>query len=286
MMNLKVVTAVSLAMLVAACGGEKRQKTVAVEDKSPEKQVVASQEVCQPTNTKEIAALFDRWNEALKSGKPENVVALYAKDSILLPTVSNQARYTPAQKEDYFHHFMEKKPSGQINERYIQIGCDSAFDAGIYTFTFAKTGESVVGRYSYTYKWDGKQWLISSHHSSAMPEKADTADKADKDKKEEKSEKSESSTHSEHKAPVSEKIASEPAKPVEAQEAKPEVENVVESVILPEAVAPEKAKEATAQNAQPIVIYLSPNEMAKPQVIHILPQKPENNEVATEIKVH
>lgn len=279
MMNLKVVTAVSLAMLVAACGGEKRQKTVVVEDKSPEKQVVASQEVCQPTNTKEIAALFDRWNEALKSGKPENVVALYAKDSILLPTVSNQARYTPAQKEDYFHHFMEKKPSGQINERYIQIGCDSAFDAGIYTFTFAKTGESVVGRYSYTYKWDGKQWLISSHHSSAMPEKAD---KADKDKKEEKSEKSESSAHSEHKAPVSEKIASEPAKHVEV---KPEVENVVESVILPEAVAPEKAKEVTAQNAQPIVIYLSPNEMAKPQVIHILPQKPEN-EVATEIKVH
>lgn len=86
-------------------------------------------------------------------------------------TVSNKARLTPAEKDDYFHHFLENKPSGKIDQRFIEIGCNTALDAGLYTFTFAKTGAKVSGRYSYTYKWDGKQWLITHHHSSMMPEK-------------------------------------------------------------------------------------------------------------------
>lgn len=128
-------------------------------------------ENCKVTTEQEIASLFDRWNQSLQTGDPHAVVTNYAERSILLPTVSNRPRLTPAEKEDYFHHFLEDRPSGTIDLRFIEIGCNSAVDAGLYTFVFAKTGAKVSARYSYTYRWDGSRWLITSHHSSAMPEK-------------------------------------------------------------------------------------------------------------------
>lgn len=127
-------------------------------------------EECRPTTEQEIAALFDRWNRSLQTGNPHLVVANYAARSILLPTLSNKPRITEPEKEDYFEHFLENQPVGKINFSFIGIGCNSAFDAGLYTFYFQKTGTSVAARYTYTYAWDGTQWLITSHHSSLMPE--------------------------------------------------------------------------------------------------------------------
>ena len=131
----------------------------------------AHSQVCKATSEQEISALFDRWNRSLQSGDPQKVVANYAERSILLPTASNKPRLTAAEKEDYFHHFLENKPVGKIDRRVIEIDCNTAVDAGLYTFSFGATGTQVNARYTYTYKWDGQQWLITSHHSSAMPEK-------------------------------------------------------------------------------------------------------------------
>ena len=128
-------------------------------------------EVCKATSEQEVAALFERWNQSLQTGDARKVVANYAEKSVLLPTVSNTPRLNAAQKEEYFEKFLENKPFGRIDARTIEIGCTTAVDAGLYTFTFAKTGSVVKARYTYTYKWDGNQWLITSHHSSAMPEK-------------------------------------------------------------------------------------------------------------------
>ena len=131
----------------------------------------AATPACQPVSEQDIAALFERWNAALQTGDPHQVVAHYAPGSILLPTVSNQPRLTAEEKEAYFHHFLENRPSGSIDMRRIEIGCNWAVDAGLYTFRFASTGAVVHARYTYTYRWDGARWLITSHHSSAMPEK-------------------------------------------------------------------------------------------------------------------
>lgn len=126
--------------------------------------------LCKQTDEAEIAALFDRWNAALQTGEPEQVVALYAEDSILLPTLSNQPRLTQEEREAYFVHFLEDRPVGTIDLSHIEVGCNTALDAGLYTFRFAATGAEASGRYSYTYRWDGDEWVITSHHSSLLPE--------------------------------------------------------------------------------------------------------------------
>lgn len=130
----------------------------------------ARTESCKATNDQQIASLFDRWNASLQTGDPKKVVANYATKSILLPTVSNKPRLTAEEKADYFEHFLARKPVGKIDSRSIEIDCNTAIDAGLYTFRFGD-GSEVRARYSFTYKWEGKQWLITSHHSSAMPEK-------------------------------------------------------------------------------------------------------------------
>ena len=40
----------------------------------------------------------------------------------------NKPRFTAEEKEDYFHHFVENRPSGKIDQRFIEIDCNTAFD--------------------------------------------------------------------------------------------------------------------------------------------------------------
>jgi uncharacterized protein (TIGR02246 family) len=156
------LTLVLIAATLGGCASGPRAQATAQ---------AARTESCKATSEAEIAALFDRWNGSLQTRDAHKVVANYAERSILLPTVSNKPRLTAAEKEDYFDHFLENGPSGRIDLRTVEIGCNTAVDAGLYTFAFAKTGASVSGRYTFTYRWNGSEWLITSHHSSAMPEK-------------------------------------------------------------------------------------------------------------------
>ena len=130
--------------------------------------------VCVKTTETEIAAMFDEWNAALATLDAHNVAMLYAHDAVLLPTISNKPRTTHDEIEDYFVHFLEKKPQGKIDWRIINIGCNTASDTGLYTFTLhEKHGriKKVAARYSFVYEYDDDQWLIEHHHSSVMPEK-------------------------------------------------------------------------------------------------------------------
>lgn len=132
-------------------------------------QTQAASASCSPVSTAEVAALFDRWNDSLRTLDPDKVVANYASDGVLLPTVSNKPRTTPAEIRDYFVKFLKGAPQGTIDQRIIKIGCNVAQDVGTYTFKF-KDGQTVHARYTYVYEWQNGRWLIAHHHSSAMPE--------------------------------------------------------------------------------------------------------------------
>lgn len=142
---------------------------------APAPSAVVGSTPCAPINESQVAQLFDRWNASLMTHDPRKVVENYAPHSILLPTVSNKPRYSVEDKIDYFVHFLHDGPMGKIDQRFIQVGCNTALDAGLYTFTFFKTGAMVHARYSYTYGYINGQWLITSHHSSGMPEKPPAA---------------------------------------------------------------------------------------------------------------
>ena len=131
------------------------------------------QVICQPADKKLAEDLFNKWNDALQTGSAKNVAALYADDAVLLPTVSNVPRTTTAEIEDYFHHFLEKKPFGIIKQRNIKKGCNKITDAGIYDFEVESDGQKSVvpARYTFVYEYRNNQWKIVHHHSSMMPEK-------------------------------------------------------------------------------------------------------------------
>lgn len=125
---------------------------------------------CVKTTEQDIATLFDKWNDSLSTGDATKVSELYLSDAVLLPTISNKVRLTDEERVDYFRAFLKKGPTGKINSRKIRIGCNKAIDTGVYTFSF-KDNSHVTARYTFTYVWDGQEWKISTHHSSAMPEK-------------------------------------------------------------------------------------------------------------------
>ena len=159
----KRVAVVTAAALVAvgtiAAGG-----AVAGPEKSAKK----------PTK-KQVAALFDEWNAALKTRDAEKVADLYWDDAVLLPTLSNQVRADRESRVDYFEHNLANKPVGKKIETHINVlDSNSVLDAGLYEFALTDhdTGEKSVAKARYTYEWEKRdgEWKIVNHHSSLMPE--------------------------------------------------------------------------------------------------------------------
>src|SRR5476649_818094 len=96
----------------------------------------AEPQPCIKADHQQVEALFDRWNDALKTGDAKKVAQNYLSAAVLLPTMSNQVRLTDAERIDYFEHFLANRPVGKIDNRTIRIGCNKAIDIGTYTFTF------------------------------------------------------------------------------------------------------------------------------------------------------
>jgi len=126
-----------------------------------------------------IAKQFDIWNAALQTRDANKVAALYCESGgVLIPTVSNVVRTNHGEIADYFEHFLELKPVGQIDKAYIRVlGPDTAVNSGLYTFHVIKDGKSanVHARYTFVYQKQHGKWCIMEQHSSVMPETEQTS---------------------------------------------------------------------------------------------------------------
>lgn len=130
---------------------------------------------CVTPTTQQVESLFTEFNNAWATKNPDTVTALFAKDAVLLATVSNKPRLNHAEIRDYFVGFLKPSPVGTINSSTVKTSCNMAARLGTWTVTVtdAATGAKtdIKARYSFIYKMEGGKWKIDHLHSSMMPEK-------------------------------------------------------------------------------------------------------------------
>ncbi|WP_439476978.1 SgcJ/EcaC family oxidoreductase [Brevundimonas sp.] len=131
---------------------------------------------CPHATTADIDRQFGRFSEAWATLDPDVVTALFSADPVLLPTVSNQPRTTPAGVRDYFVAFLKNRPVARIHTSTTEIDCRTASRVGTWTVTLTDpvTGAArdVNARYSFLYRFEDGDWKIDHLHSSMMPEPA------------------------------------------------------------------------------------------------------------------
>lgn len=135
-----------------------------------------STQTCPAATTADIEAQFERFSDARATRDPDVVTALFTDEPVLLPTVSNTPRTTPAAVRDYFVSFLTGQPVARIESSTIQIDCLTASRVGTWTVTLTDpaTGQTrdVHARYSFIYRFEDGTWKIDHLHSSMMPEAA------------------------------------------------------------------------------------------------------------------
>lgn len=127
----------------------------------------------QETSKQQVQKALDAWLAAVSSGSSDAVMKLYARDAVLLPTLSPKVHNTPELRKEYFDVFTAKENlKGTVNEEHIRVFGNIAINSGLYTFTFTKDGETVEvpARFSFVYHKTPHGWLIVDHHSSKQPE--------------------------------------------------------------------------------------------------------------------
>ncbi|WP_209015688.1 nuclear transport factor 2 family protein [Roseibium sp. RKSG952] len=112
-----------------------------------------------------------QWTIAVGSGHIEAILALYAPDAILVPTLSNEVVVTEEGRRRYFEFFLSNGVSEcLVDGEVIRINHELRTVAigGIYTFYLRNgSGEQTVeARFLFTLEEIGGRWLITGHHSS------------------------------------------------------------------------------------------------------------------------
>lgn len=115
-----------------------------------------------------------RWAEVISSGRLEDLLALYAADAILVPTMEDEVGGHADERRAYFEGFLSN-PGLRCRidslRKRISHKLGTVVVGGHYTFTFLRGGQEriVPARYLFTFEEIDGDWLITGHHSSMMP---------------------------------------------------------------------------------------------------------------------
>ena len=115
---------------------------------------------------------YENWLQAVTSGTPEPVVALYDAGAVLLPTLACGPRQGHQAITEYFQEFTAKPDLQAETNQFVShhLG-EVAVASGLYTFSYDQDGQrvEVPARFSFTFRNQDDDWLIVSHHSSTVP---------------------------------------------------------------------------------------------------------------------
>ena len=128
---------------------------------------------CAAVPANAVDTLFNQFNAAWATKNPDTVTNLFAKDAVLLATVSNKPRTTHAEIRDYFVNFLQGAPVGTIDTSNVRVGCNQITRMGTWTVGLTKQNSgarnNVKARYTFIYKYEDGAWKIAHLHSSMLP---------------------------------------------------------------------------------------------------------------------
>lgn len=116
------------------------------------------------------AALY-QWAATVATRDVAAVLALYAPDAILVPTLSNDVRDCDDSRRHYFESFLANDGlvcDIQVFKKRVSRKLGTVVVGGLYTFIFRQDGKQqrVPARFLFTFECIEDQWLITGHHSS------------------------------------------------------------------------------------------------------------------------
>ena len=116
-------------------------------------------------------AALHTWAATVATRDVEAILALYAPDAILVPTLSNEVRDCEDSRREYFRNFLANEGlvcDEQIFKKRVSSQLGTVVVGGLYVFHY-RDGEQVIsvpGLFLFTFEYLEGRWLITGHHSS------------------------------------------------------------------------------------------------------------------------
>jgi len=116
-------------------------------------------------------AALHTWAATVATRDVEAILALYAPDAILVPTLSNEVRDCQDSRREYFRNFLANEGlvcDIQIFKKRVSHKLSTVVVGGLYVFHY-RDGDSAVSvpaRFLFTFEQIDGRWLITGHHSS------------------------------------------------------------------------------------------------------------------------